>query len=71
MLSAEFGIDNKGRSLSCFLNSALQALWVFPIVRMNLLEFCEQRKDSEDEPDKEHLNTFIAALKEFFSEVGQ
>ena len=42
-LSAEFGIANKGRSLSCFLNVVLQTLWSLPIVRMNLIAFCDMQ----------------------------
>ena len=41
LLAAEFGIANAGRSLSCFLNVALQALWISPVVRMHILEFSE------------------------------
>ena len=41
MLAAEFGILNKGKSLSCFMNVALQTLWVFPAVRMQLRAFCD------------------------------
>ena len=43
MLAAEFGIENRGRSLSCFLNVVLQVLWSLPIVRANLIAFCDLR----------------------------
>ena len=35
-LADEFAIKNPSNNMSCFLNVALQALWVFPAVRMNM-----------------------------------
>lgn len=42
-LADEFVIRNPTNNMSCFLNVALQALWVFPAVRMNIITFCELR----------------------------
>ena len=66
MLAAEFGIENKGRSLSCFLNVVLQALWSLPIVRANLVAFCDLR-DGGPLP----LKLLINAIQDFYKQVSE
>ena len=60
-LAEEFGIKNAALNLSCFLNVALQALWVFPTVRTNIVAFCDQRDGGPPE-----LKPLINAIQDFF-----
>lgn len=65
-LADEFTIKNPVLNQSCFLNVALQTLWVFPSVRMNLITFCDQREGGPAE-----LKKLINAIQDFFAEIIQ
>ena len=63
-LADEFAIKNPVLNQSCFLNVVLQALWVFPAVRMNIIAFCDQREGGPPE-----LKGLVNALQDFYSET--
>ena len=60
-LADEFAIKNPSNNMSCFLNVALQALWVFPAVRMNMVAFCDLRNGGPAE-----LKPLINAIQDFY-----
>ena len=63
-LADEFAIKNPMLNQSCFLNVALQALWVFPAVRMNMVTFCDLREGGPPE-----LKPLINAIQDFYRET--
>ena len=65
-LADEFVIKNPANNNSCFLNVALQALWVCPVVRMNMVAFCEQRSGGPPE-----LQPLVNAMQDFFQNASR
>ena len=63
-MADEFAIRNPVLNQSCFLNVVLQALWVFPTVRMNIITFYDQREGGPVE-----LKSLINKLQDFYSET--
>lgn len=52
--------------MSCFLNVALQALWVFPTVRMNIVAFCDMRTNGPPQ-----LKPLINAIQDFYQQANR
>ena len=57
IVGKEFKLTNVHGQFNCFLNVVLQALWVFPVFRVDMKSFCSSRDGGPEE-----LKPFINAL---------
>ena len=64
LLQEEFAIRNSGRNNSCFLNVALQSLWAFPAMRLNVVDLANIETGKPD-----GLRPLICAVQKFYKGV--
>ena len=63
-IGKEFGLRNERNQFNCFLNVALQSIWVFPTLRVEIRSFCDIRNGGPIE-----LKPLINALQDFFTKI--
>ena len=65
-LAQEFGIENLGGHLNCYLNSCLQLIWNTAYGRHLVLKSVQMPLNQNSE-----LDLFVKALKEFYLQAAQ